>query len=195
MAKLKKGEDQLRAAYQTRQNQSIGGGVLTEASSIEAEAKKGLDEQTDPKSKGFLGAGKGGKGKGQISDVKKQLSTRASGEYGADRAEESKTFQSDKIAEGKKGVKNFSAGATSQRFPKGVPPGADKMQPPWDFNPKDQSYLTGQAKESRRQELWSNYRNAQVKLKKGAKGSPMMVALGKKRKHAGQAHNYGTSDT
>jgi len=191
MAEPKKGEEQLRTAYQTRQNQNIGGSVLTQASSIEGQANKGLDEQKGPKAKAFLGAGKGSKKAGQISDEKKKLSTRASGEYGEDRAEQSKTFQSDKIAEGKKGVKDFGGGATSQKFPKGVPPGADKMKPAWDWNAKDSSYLTGQGKESRRQELWTNYRNAQAKLKKGARSSKTMSALSKVGRHAKQAKNAG----
>jgi hypothetical protein len=183
MAKPKKPEDQLRAAYQARQNPAIGGGVVTQATSIEKEAEEGLEEQKGPKTKGFLGKTTGAKGKGQISDVKKNLSTRDPKEYGEDRAEQSKTFQSAQIKEKKKGVKGFAGGAASQRFPKGVPPGAEKMEPSWDFDQKDNKYLTGQAKESRRQELWSNYRNAQVKLKKGARGSRMMAAIEKRRQY------------
>ena len=111
------------------------------------------------------------------------MSTRSADEYGPDRAEEAKTFQSAQIKDKQKGVKTFGGGATSQRFPKGVPPGADKMEPPWDFDKPSHKYLTGQAKESRRKELWTNYRNAQAKLSEGKRGAAMQAALNKRRTH------------
>ena len=181
---VKKPEEALRTAYQARQNPAIGGEVVTQATSVEKQAEgTALEEQTGPKTKGFVGKTTGAKGKGQISDVKKDLSTRSADEYGPDGAEESKTFQSAQIKDKQKGVKTFGGGATSQRFPKGVPPGADKMEPPWDFDKTSNKYLTGQAKESRRKELWTNYRNAQSKLSEGKRGSAMQAALNKRRTH------------
>ena len=45
--------------------------------------------------------------------------------------------------------------------PDGVPPGASRMVPAWDYAPNTGKFLAGQDKERKRQSLWDRYRSIQ----------------------------------
>ncbi|SVC95912.1 uncharacterized protein METZ01_LOCUS348766 [marine metagenome] len=56
--------------------------------------------------------------------------------------------------------------------PDGVPPGASRMVPAWDYDPNTGKFLVGQDKERKRQSLWDRYRS--IQQKRGVKASPLV---------------------
>ena len=61
-------------------------------------------------------------------------------------------------------------------YPQGLPPGAARMTPAWDYDQASGKFLVGKSKEKARQGLWERYRKIQSKRGQRASGVGASVA-------------------
>ena len=61
-------------------------------------------------------------------------------------------------------------------YPQGVPPGAARMTPAWDYDQASGKFMVGEAKEQARKGLWERYRKIQSKRGQRASGFGSSIA-------------------